>query len=91
MPNYEFKTYHIKEKVLIIRKYSKPNQPGMYLSLDIGLKIKNLIPVPINMCFSDGSNKYQKQIMPNSEETINQTIDLHKTMFKVMLPNTSWS
>lgn len=34
----------------------------MVFSLDIGLWIKNLIPLPLNIMLSDGKNKYEKKI-----------------------------
>jgi len=91
MPNFSFKTYVINNKVMVIRKFQKPNLPGIYLTMEVGLQIKNLIPLPMKLQVSNGKNVKEFILNSNTHIVLDEFIDIHNCFLKIQLPNSSWT
>lgn len=76
-----------------IRRYQKDDYPGMvFLSVEHGLILQNLVPLPIIVKLIEGPDKAtHKSLRPNETQIINQVMDLQNLKISVMLPGSFWS
>lgn len=86
MKNHEIKPLNVNSKVFVLRKMQNSTYPGISISIEIGVTIKNVIPLPVNVLITTVAAKtIEKKIEPNFELVLDDIEDIHDAVLKFQL------